>query len=253
MIKNIKTLVIAILFASACHAEVIVIPIHEDTWIEQGVGDKSLDFEISTRVINQQPSRQGLLRWDGDLSQIGQLNVTAAYIVAHNTAYTATAGGENNVLLCYRLTDRHDWDDTWTFLDFGGMLTVASGDKTSDVAIGDQIITGDANLDGVVDDLDLEIINLNWQGTEQGWIDGDFNFDGIVNAADLNLYATHIGQTAPGFPADVTITDVTHFIDAYAAGAPQNGMQLEPLGGFWRIASNELEFFPPALLYIHVR
>ena len=48
---------------------------------------------------------------------------------------------------------------------------------------------GDADLDGDVDNIDNQIVDMNWQQTVMGWLEGDFNNDGVVNASDL----TYIG------------------------------------------------------------
>jgi hypothetical protein len=45
---------------------------------------------------------------------------------------------------------------------------------------------GDANLDGVVDARDLNVVGVNWRGNA-GWAGGDFTGDGQVSAQDLNL------------------------------------------------------------------
>ena len=44
---------------------------------------------------------------------------------------------------------------------------------------------GDANLDGRVDRIDLNLLALNWQGTDKVWSEGDFTYDGSVDASDL--------------------------------------------------------------------
>ena len=47
---------------------------------------------------------------------------------------------------------------------------------------------GDANLDGVVNALDLNIVGRNWkQPMVGGWCDGDFDSNGEVDAADLSV------------------------------------------------------------------
>lgn len=49
------------------------------------------------------------------------------------------------------------------------------------------VCEGDANLDGVVDAMDLNAVGLNWLRTGGvGWASGDFDGDNTVNAADLN-------------------------------------------------------------------
>ncbi|WP_428940276.1 endonuclease/exonuclease/phosphatase family protein [Fontivita pretiosa] len=48
---------------------------------------------------------------------------------------------------------------------------------------------GDANLDGLVDAIDLEALSLGWQQTDAFWTAGDFTYDGVVNLRDLYLLA----------------------------------------------------------------
>jgi hypothetical protein len=56
---------------------------------------------------------------------------------------------------------------------------------------------GDANLDGIVDALDLNTLALNWQENVALWSGGDFTADGIVNSADLNGLALNWRQSIP--------------------------------------------------------
>ncbi len=63
---------------------------------------------------------------------------------------------------------------------------------------------GDANLDGVVNLLDLNAIATNYGRTSQNWLGGDFSGDGMVNMADFNLLAAHFGQSLPQ-PASVPL------------------------------------------------
>ncbi|WP_428940370.1 autotransporter-associated beta strand repeat-containing protein [Fontivita pretiosa] len=50
---------------------------------------------------------------------------------------------------------------------------------------------GDANLDGIVDRLDLDTLASNWQTTTASWSDADFTYDGFVNVRDLYVLATN--------------------------------------------------------------
>jgi hypothetical protein len=50
-------------------------------------------------------------------------------------------------------------------------------------------IPGDANLDGRVDALDLNVVSTYWQGRDKVWAQGDFTGDGVVDADDLNQLA----------------------------------------------------------------
>lgn len=56
--------------------------------------------------------------------------------------------------------------------------------------------TGDANLDGSVNAVDLSSLATNWQSSAQHWVAGDFNYDGSVNIADLYLLALNWGKGA---------------------------------------------------------
>ena len=44
------------------------------------------------------------------------------------------------------------------------------------------ILSGDSNLDGVVDALDLNAVGTHWLQTDAGWCGGDFSADGVVDA-----------------------------------------------------------------------
>ena len=57
--------------------------------------------------------------------------------------------------------------------------------------------SGDANLDGIVDAADLNVVGINWQDNVMGWSFGDFTADGIVNAADLNDLGVSWQQSTP--------------------------------------------------------
>jgi hypothetical protein len=50
-------------------------------------------------------------------------------------------------------------------------------------------LLGDANLDGVVDAFDLNVLASNWQAGGRLWTEGDFTADGVVDAFDLNALA----------------------------------------------------------------
>ena len=47
---------------------------------------------------------------------------------------------------------------------------------------------GDTNLDGRVDEVDLNAVGVHWQemSDELSWSDGDFNCDGVIDDVDLN-------------------------------------------------------------------
>jgi hypothetical protein len=74
---------------------------------------------------------------------------------------------------------------------------------------------GDANLDGVVNQADKDIIMAHLGQTNVGWAGGDLNGDGIVDAQDLHLVC----------PADfncdgsVAVNDIFDFLNAWFAGS----------------------------------
>lgn len=45
---------------------------------------------------------------------------------------------------------------------------------------------GDYNLDGVVNQTDLNIVTANWESTGAYWYQGDANYDNLVNQLDIN-------------------------------------------------------------------
>jgi len=53
---------------------------------------------------------------------------------------------------------------------------------------GSAYLPGDANLDGTVDTLDLDIWDANRLAMTSDWSRGDFNIDGIVNEADRAIW-----------------------------------------------------------------
>ena len=59
-------------------------------------------------------------------------------------------------------------------------------------------ISGDANGDGCVDDLDLTALAVHWQQATNLWDHGDFNGDGIVDDLDLTALAVNWQQGCGG-------------------------------------------------------
>jgi len=81
-------------------------------------------------------------------------------------------------------------------------------------------LLGDANLDGLVNGSDFNILAANFNQSITGWDQGDFNYDGLVNAADFNDLAANFNQGVSG--ADVSAGDVAA-LDAFAVA---NGLPL---------------------------
>jgi hypothetical protein len=55
-------------------------------------------------------------------------------------------------------------------------------------------LSGDANLDGLVNGSDFNILSANFNQSITGWDQGDFNYDGLVNASDFNDLSANFNQ-----------------------------------------------------------
>ncbi|MEQ9454678.1 MAG: hypothetical protein RLN76_08840 [Phycisphaeraceae bacterium] len=60
----------------------------------------------------------------------------------------------------------------------------------------ENIITGDANGNGVVDLVDLSVLAANFDTTDSAWSLGDFSGDGFVDLIDLSLLASNFGSNS---------------------------------------------------------
>ncbi len=86
-------------------------------------------------------------------------------------------------------------------------------------------LPGDANLDGVVDSDDADIVRTNWasEPASHAWTHGDFNSDGRVDLRDAsillaNWQATSGGSAAPDGPAPTSIPEPTSLVAIALAG-----------------------------------
>ena len=81
-------------------------------------------------------------------------------------------------------------------LDNNGAVDLADRDiwllHAGTQQLGNAFVTGDANLDGRVDSLDLNALALHWlDNGVSSWASGDFDGNDVVNAADLNQIGVH--------------------------------------------------------------
>jgi len=85
----------------------------------------------------------------------------------------------------------------------GDSANVASTPLTITSAVA--TLQGDVNGDGIVNQLDLNIINSHWQQSGVGFANGDINNDGLVNQLDLNLvnsnWQAHLAELDGGLAA----------------------------------------------------
>ena len=57
---------------------------------------------------------------------------------------------------------------------------------------------GDANLDGVVNLSDFNLLAANFGSSVASWLEADFSGDGLVSLTDFNILAGNFGQTVAG-------------------------------------------------------
>ncbi|CAN0451920.1 unnamed protein product, partial [Ectocarpus fasciculatus] len=110
-----------------------------------------------------------------------------------------------NLLGDFDLTDTVDADDIdWLYRNLGGDAAVYSLDRDNAVTLADVdvLVTnllgslfGDANLDGAIEQGDLDAVLNNWGSQVAGWATGDYNGDQTVNQADLDVVLNGWGDT----------------------------------------------------------
>ncbi|HWP40551.1 MAG TPA: dockerin type I domain-containing protein, partial [Tepidisphaeraceae bacterium] len=59
------------------------------------------------------------------------------------------------------------------------------------------VLGGDANRDRAVNQLDLDILTMNWQQSQRTFSQGDFSYDGRVDTRDLLILTSHWQGTLP--------------------------------------------------------
>ena len=87
-------------------------------------------------------------------------------------------------------------------LDTSGVIDTGDVDQWLSAAaaqngFSDPYLSGDADLNGVVDAADLNAMALNWRQDVALWSGGDFTADGVVDSADLNALALNWRHSIP--------------------------------------------------------
>ena len=85
-------------------------------------------------------------------------------------------------------------------------------------------IPGDANLDGVVDQVDYTIWYNHYGAAGAVWADGDFNSDGMVDQNDYTTWYNHYGNTSP-IPVSKSLQEWYTDMSVYIKSLPANGSQ----------------------------
>jgi hypothetical protein len=92
------------------------------------------------------------------------------------------------------------------YMETGGLSPLDA--RMDDFVASGDCSLGDANLDGIVDETDFNILVLNW-GVGDSWAEADFNFDGTVDEADLASITENWGGSGPaptGVPEPMTLS-----------------------------------------------
>ena len=84
-----------------------------------------------------------------------------------------------------------------------GSVSTATGDLVLTVTA--VASAGDANNDGSVDILDLDILGANWGQPDRSWDEGSFNGDGQVDILDLDTLGANWGGGAVPEPATMAL------------------------------------------------
>jgi hypothetical protein len=81
------------------------------------------------------------------------------------------------------------------------------------------ILGGDANLDGMVNFTDFQILEENFNKQHANWSHADFNLDGVVDYGDFMIFRTRYQPTAAPAVAAAELA----MIDQFAVTAPEPG------------------------------
>jgi hypothetical protein len=91
-------------------------------------------------------------------------------------------------------------------------------------------IVGDANLDGVVDFVDLVHVAQNYNLSNKFWFDGDFDYNGTIDFNDLVKLAQNYNLPNPPDPVPGTTADFAHDVAAAFASVPEPSGLMSFLG-----------------------
>jgi hypothetical protein len=90
-------------------------------------------------------------------------------------------------------------------------------------------LLGDANLDGLVNGSDFNILAANFNQSVTGWDQGDFNYDGLVNGADFLDLAANFNQGVSGAPSAGDLAALDAFAAADGLPVPTFANVPEPM------------------------
>ena len=169
--------------------------------LEAGYINNQLDFELADGAIFQSWESFNASTFDSSLSQ-------AQGLVAEWLERGGTAGLGHVSEPGASVSTVSNEDKLYEMLLQGYTFAEAAWSATQQLSfvntmVGDplmvwrQLTPGDADMNGVVGFLDLQVLANNW-GTTEGatWYDGDFDSNGLVGFLDLQILAEYWGDTA---------------------------------------------------------
>ncbi|MCC6681948.1 MAG: hypothetical protein IT445_13695 [Phycisphaeraceae bacterium] len=131
------------------------------------------------------------------LNVAGHLSLDGSLVLLLAPGFTPQYGDTFNILGAAILTGEFDAIDG-VIVDEDTALAVRHYVNSVTVTIA---LPGDANLDGVINLSDLQILGDHWQSSTANWVDADFNGDRMVNLADLQVLGDHWNASVGDFAA----------------------------------------------------
>jgi hypothetical protein len=205
------------------------------------VGDGSLVLADSTYAdaLSLAPGATASLTGNGTVLELGSLSNSGTINLQNNVLLIDYAGSSDPIAsIRAELTSGYA-GGTWTG---PGIMSTAAQNNSAHYGIGYAdsadpgnpaglapgtikimyTLLGDANLDGLVNGSDFNILAANFNQSVTGWDQGDFNYDGLVNAADFNDLAANFGQQSDAAPAVIPAsgTGVVVALSLKATGTP---------------------------------
>ncbi len=180
-------------------------------------GDGYINGNVTNFGLVSPGQSCGTLHLDGTYSQLatGSLAIELADSAHDQLAVTGGAVLDGRLDLLLDAGYLPGLGDSFTILDADSIAdafafisgVIVQHDLALAVTYSDTQVTvtaalpGDANLDGMVNMADLQVLGDYWGADNAQWAGGDYNGDGRVNLADLQLLGDNWSATAGDFAA----------------------------------------------------
>jgi PEP-CTERM motif-containing protein len=161
--------------------------------------------------------KNGTVNFNGGTSTVGGLSIASGGVVNVNGSFIVDYGSGPDPITSIAAYVKSGYNGgAW---NGPGIMSTAAQTKTNGLLYGvgyadgaDHVVAGlssgqievkytllgDANLDGLVNGSDFNILAANFNQSITGWDQGDFNYDGLVNATDFNDLAANFNQGVSG-------------------------------------------------------